>query len=74
MAIDQISKDAIVAMSKLDAIEAALRDDAEDSVYQANEMVAPIMETKEGCQFVLQGLKAMLTFMQREDTDNDRWA
>jgi len=65
--MDSISRDSVAALAIVDKIESAVRDDQTGSISDARDFIAGAMATPEGVVFVLQGIKAMLVWMQKED-------
>jgi hypothetical protein len=65
--MDYASRDAVLALAKLDKIEAGVRDNSASAIAEARSVVADAMSSADGSMFVLQDIKAMLVWMQKED-------
>lgn len=58
-----------VALAIIDQIEAAMMAGEPDAEDRARQLIVSLMEEPNGTMFVLQGVKAMLIWMQKGEDD-----
>jgi hypothetical protein len=67
--MSKTTNDSAAALAAIDRIEAAIRDGEPGSIADAREIIADAMKDDHGVMFVMQGIKAMLVWMQGSEVD-----